>query len=87
MEIGGADTDKCSHRTGYITGRHQLYVEKKPRPSGWGYFCGYVVFGEGEKDVYLVKIIKNIEYYLVFSSFIRNFAPRFALARGINRVY
>ena len=38
MEIGGADTDKCSHRTGYITGRHQLYVIIKPRPSGRGFF-------------------------------------------------
>ena len=39
MEIGGADTDKYSHRTRYITGRHQLYVEIKPRPSGRGFNC------------------------------------------------
>lgn len=39
MEIGGADTDKCSHRTGYITGRHQLYVIIKPRPSGRDFNC------------------------------------------------
>ena len=34
MEIGGADTDKCSHRTGYITGRHQLYVKQIASPVG-----------------------------------------------------
>ncbi len=42
MEIGGADTDKCSHRTGYITGRHQLYVIIKPRPSGRGLIVLYL---------------------------------------------
>ena len=41
MEIGGADTDKCSHRTGYITGRHQLYVTYNKRLSSRTAFVFY----------------------------------------------
>ncbi len=41
MEIGGADTDKCSHRTGYITGRYQLYVKNNKRLSSRTAFVFY----------------------------------------------
>ena len=54
MEIGGADTDKCSHRTGYITGRHQLYVKQKA--SHWRGFLSDSMF-------YLLEAFCHFAYF------------------------
>ena len=53
MEIGGADTDKCSHRTGYITGRHQLYVKNNKRLSSRTAFVFYTKNIMNHKKIYL----------------------------------